>query len=105
MISFIYTLLNQFNPWRAAPPLVNNNNFPISRTGDPEIPDLLPASPPVGSNMSPNPSAQISRAIINSDSSLPQVGLPFIGGVEELIPPTPPVRSLPISRESNESDD
>lgn len=96
MISFIYTLFNQFNPWRAAPSLVNNNNFTISRTGDPEIPD---------SNMSPNPSAQISRAIINSDSSLPQLGFPFIGGVEELIPPIPPVRSLPISRESNESDD
>ena len=109
MISFIYTL---FNRWRIAPAQI-----PTPRTGDPTL--------PIDSNISPSPSTQISRVIVNSDSSLPQLGLPlipFTQGVEESIPPIPPTRlipisrdsesnpvpplpPLPISRESNESDD
>jgi hypothetical protein len=112
MISFIYTL---FNRWRIAPAQI-----PTPRTGDPTL--------PIDSNISPSPSTQISRVIVNSDSSLPQLGLPlmpFTQGVEESTPPTPPIPPtrlisisrdsesnpvpplppLPISRESNESDD
>lgn len=69
--------------------------IPTPRTSDPTL--------PIDSNISPSPSRQISRVIANSDSSLPQLGLPLIPstqGVEESTPPIPPIRLIPISRDS-----